>query len=564
MSKALEMLQRIKKALSSPWRDTDRVSVTPEGRVKLAQLHRDEVLEIYRVPERMRAMVAAATEDDPQQAAHWAKVRESAGIVIADGSDGYVGDAEHMVEYCRMLVASLSARGYLPDEEVEALNNAHAGFLRRHLRSADDYAPELTDTKARVLAGCRLELHDAQFDQWLQDIDVLSAKCARHEYTRADALAVRAELERVCTSWASWASQTDDPVDKILVEGVRREFDKLTAVAERHSLGPAHLEALEHQWRSYKFNKFALESEHQSAVQVGAMQQYTITALRTADTFCWAPQTTQAVMAAAEVLPDVAAPSVSALGELAQMNRAGWWWFQEPLHVQTTINPGASEPVVALLWRYGLQGVRPPVDFPQLKPDPRLGLWMQPFVMQRLTLNGRVQDVCVPTLAWAWYDGITLADLPSRLRREYARLDTEGKIGDDDAGIEATIAASLTFSKFVLAAAAWLRQKIVVESHGGQGIRQAARQLQREHKLQEMPRVRIVELRRSQYVKREDNVTDSGTGRKLTCRFVVKGFWRNQWYSTRQEHAQIYIESHLRGPENAPLKTSQSVYVVRK
>lgn len=570
MSQALEMLQRVRSALSTPWSDDDRVSVTPAGRVKLAQLHRDEVLMIYKVSQRLQEMVELASDDDPQQTAHWAKVRESAAAVIADGTDGYVGDAEHFVEYLRMLVAAMSARGNVPDDELDRLNQAHAGFLARHLRAVDDYAPMVTDTKARVLAGCALELKDAQFDQWLQDIDVLAAKCARHEYTRADALSVRSELERVCNSWVK---QTDDPKEQMLVEAVRREFDKITAVAERHAFGPAHLEALEHQWRAYKFNSSVIAAEAnrqysrsgREAALIGALQSYTIESLRSADTYCWAPQTTQAVQAAAEALPIECAPSASTLGDIATIGRSGWWWFQEPIPLQTIDRPGTDAPVVALLWRYGLQTVQSPPDFPNMEPAPRVGLWLQTFVMQRLPLGGRQQDVAVPTLAWIWHDGTSLQSLPSRLQREYERINTEGEAGHDAADMDATVVASMAFSRFFVAAAAWLRQKIVIESHGGQGIRQAARQLQREHKLPETPRVRIIELRRSQYVKREDATVTDGAGRKLTCRFVVKGFWRQQWYPSRKEHAAKYIESHIRGPEGAQLKTPAStVFVVRR
>lgn len=569
MSKALEMLQRVQSSLSTPWSDTDRVNVTPLGRVKLAQLHRDEVLTIYRVSDRLREFVESASDDDPQQAEHWAKVRESAADVMSRGLDGYVGDAEHMVEYCRMLVAAMSARGNVPDDELRRLNEAHAGFMMRHLRAIEDYASTITDTKTRVLAGCGMDLQDGQFDQWLQDIDVFAAKCARHEYTRADALAVRAELERVCNSWVA---KTDDPKEKRLVNAVRREFDKITAVAERHALGPAHLEALEHQWRAYRFNGSVVAAEANSqyarsgreAALIGALQGYTIDSLRSADTYCWAPQTTQAaVQAAAEALPLEGAPSASTLGDIATVGRSGWWWFQEPIPLQTTDKPGTEVPVVALLWRYGLQEVQSPPDFPQLTPEPRMGLWLQTFVMQRLPLGGRQQDVAVPTLAWIWHDTTTLHGLPSRLQREYERINAEGKAGHDSADMSATVSSSMAFSRFFIAAAAWLRQKIVIESVGGQ-IRQAARQLQRQHNLAETPRVRIVELRRSQYVKREDTVTDGNT-RKLTCRFVVKGFWRNQWYATRQEHAQIYIESFLKGPADAPLKAAApTVFVVRR
>lgn len=560
-SRALEQLRRVDGALST-WTDGDRVSITPAGRVRLAKMHLVDVLNEFRVSERMADLIEKATEPfSPEMEEHWQQVKASAAQVMADGQDGYVGDAEHMTEYCRLLVVTLSAKqAALPEEETAPLERAAEAYLKRHLRANDDYAPHLTDTKARVLAGCALTLqHGNQLDQWLADIDVFAAKVARHEYSRADAVAVHSLLMRVIDKWNS---ETDDTSQRKLIQEVRAEFGKVLRAADRHSLGPAHLEALEHQWRTYKMCMDVAPHIRDNAI--GAMQETTVRSLRTADTFCWAPQTTQAVMAAADGLPVECTPSVSALGDLAQARRSGWWWFQEPVPVQTTGSPGAEQPVVALLWNYGLQFNPPPPDFPHLRMEPRVGLWFQTCVMHRDDRGGRVQDVAVPTTAWIWHDGVPLSSLRGSLEREYRRCYDQGRMGFDACGIDETVAASLAFSRFFMAAAAWLRQRIVVESHGGQGIRQAARQIQRQHKLEETPRVRVVELRRSEYVRRESAPATEGSGRKLSVRFVVKGFWRNQWYATRQEHAPKYIESHLRGPADAPLKTAPTVYVVRR
>jgi hypothetical protein len=182
--------------------------------------------------------------------------------------------------------------------------------------------------------------------------------------------------------------------------------------------------------------------------------------------------------------------------------------------------------------------------------------------MSRLPINGRLMDVAMPTTSWFWSDGQRIEQLDELLRAGYTS--THARIpGYDIAGMDATVHASAWFSRFFLSAAAWLRQKIVIESVG-QGTRQAARQIQRAHGLAKTPTVRVVELRRSQYVHRESSDATS-SGRKLTVRFVVKGFWRNQWYSSRQEHAPKYIESHLRGPSDAPLKAeTPTVFMVRR
>lgn len=559
MSKALEMLQRVNASLSrrNEWTDADTVSITPEGRAKLASLHAMEVLDGHGVSPQMQATVDMA--DDGSE--DWTSVVERAKALI--GKDGYTGDAEHMVEFCKMLsvAAAAKARADVFDAaDAAKLEAACTTFRVRHLRENEDYAPHLTDTLQRVMRGCDIatSMTTPQFDEWLMDIDVLKSKGQRHEYSSAD-------LHRARIKLASTGRELlrDNPRGEQLVAMLDEQLSEITKVAERHhSLGPAHLEALEHQWRSYKFNSGIAPRIRDNAI--GALQNKTIVALRAADTFCWAPQTTQAVMAAAEGLPVECAPGVSALGDLAEANRSGWWWFQEPLQVQTTGSPGSEQPVAALLWNYGLQSTPPLPDFPNAPREPKMGLWFQTFVMARVPINGREQGAAIPTTAWIWHDGVSLQRLPDTLTREYNRVYRDGHTGFDACGIAETVDAAMAFSRFFMAAAAWLRQKIVVESHGGQGIRQAARQLQREHKLPEMPRVRVIELRRSEYVKRDDTATD-GTGRRLSVRFVVRGFWRNQWYATRKEHAPKYIESYLKGPSDAPMKTAApTVFVVRR
>jgi hypothetical protein len=118
----------------------------------------------------------------------------------------------------------------------------------------------------------------------------------------------------------------------------------------------------------------------------------------------------------------------------------------------------------------------------------------------------------------------------------------------------------------------WLRQRIVIPAPA-QGVRQAVRHLQREHKLAETPQVRIIELRRAerQMVSRARSVGDAAapgvSGRHLHVRFVVGGalgFTRNQWYPSRGEHAPKWIPPYWKGPKDAPVKVGARVYAVRR
>ena len=58
--------------------------------------------------------------------------------------------------------------------------------------------------------------------------------------------------------------------------------------------------------------------------------------------------------------------------------------------------------------------------------------------------------------------------------------------------------------------------------------------------------------------------TGTGTGRGYAVRFVVRGFWRNQSYPSRGVHAPKWIDSYLKGPKDAPLKTAMRMYAVTR
>lgn len=40
-------------------------------------------------------------------------------------------------------------------------------------------------------------------------------------------------------------------------------------------------------------------------------------------------------------------------------------------------------------------------------------------------------------------------------------------------------------------------------------------------------------------------------------RFLVRGFWRNQWFPSLKAHRQIYIHDYIKGPEDKPLRISE-------
>jgi hypothetical protein len=70
--------------------------------------------------------------------------------------------------------------------------------------------------------------------------------------------------------------------------------------------------------------------------------------------------------------------------------------------------------------------------------------------------------------------------------------------------------------------------------------------------------IRVVRIRH-----RENTpIQDETPGRVYHVRWTVRGHWRNQWYPSRGEHRPVWINPHIKGPDGAPLHTSQTVHVL--
>jgi hypothetical protein len=77
------------------------------------------------------------------------------------------------------------------------------------------------------------------------------------------------------------------------------------------------------------------------------------------------------------------------------------------------------------------------------------------------------------------------------------------------------------------------------------------------------PDVTVMDLRRK-YVP-QDRDPDAGSGRHYKHRWIVSGHWRNQPYGPGQSlRRQTWVPSHVKGPEGAPLLSTEKVNVWRR
>lgn len=69
------------------------------------------------------------------------------------------------------------------------------------------------------------------------------------------------------------------------------------------------------------------------------------------------------------------------------------------------------------------------------------------------------------------------------------------------------------------------------------------------------PEVRVIRLRYSSSQK-----SDASVDRTYRHRWIVRGHWRQQWYSSVSDHRPVWIAPHVKGPDGAPLLTGDKVY----
>jgi hypothetical protein len=104
-----------------------------------------------------------------------------------------------------------------------------------------------------------------------------------------------------------------------------------------------------------------------------------------------------------------------------------------------------------------------------------------------------------------------------------------------------------------------LMQQPLAASSEAQPYRALRRRLQKEH-IDPSP-VTVVTLRR-----RERPAVPTGDGEPVdwSHRWVVRGHWRNQWHPRLRQHRAMWINEHVKGPEDKPLVVKDKVIVWRR
>jgi len=248
------------------------------------------------------------------------------------------------------------------------------------------------------------------------------------------------------------------------------------------------------------------------------------TLLPHAETYCWSGPTSAAVQAAALSVPD---SSTLRLEDLP--SGVSWWWFDEPVPIALP-DPDTSTRVGREI---GAIVIGPVVLGPPDAPE-RLALIVHRW-------SRRADDepsILMPTSVYAIPPDRTLGNVRDDVALSF------GGVEDDTFRLR----RGYEVMRFVIAAAAWLRQRILVTSDG-HVERHRRKQLAREFDTPVASTVKIIELRRLESdAPRDPNAEPV----EWSCRWIVTGHWRQQPY--KDGIRPIYIHPFVKGPADKPLR----------
>jgi hypothetical protein len=242
--------------------------------------------------------------------------------------------------------------------------------------------------------------------------------------------------------------------------------------------------------------------------------------LRTASTFWMSSDIGDAVATAADTLPlDVPLRPSVIVGDWP----TGFLWCAKPWHVP---NFGKHEPVLQQLGTV------------------------------------RTDEVC--GLHWQFANGVLAVEAYSQARIEgqwtYVgpfvvggrRLPDDVTIRDACAGADHQSATM----RLVISTLLWLRQRIVVATPA-RADRATRRRLAVVGDDRDV--IYVIHLRRAEHAP----VTGDSVEVEWSCRWVVRGHWRNQFHPSTGHHEPTWIYPHVKGPDDKPLRVpGATIYAV--
>jgi len=313
-------------------------------------------------------------------------------------------------------------------------------------------------------------------------------------------------------------------------------------------------DAIEGQMEALRITEYLIKSDRPDISELNSGWQVDRQLVQSATPFVWNEETMQAVMLAGQSIPldtelrwNLNTPVV-------------WWYFEKQLPYPTVFDPSLGIRALCFGWlpvKEEDEGrVVPSLQHPHHKFGMPCVCWIDDKHEPR-------KFFIQPSQTWEWGKEATLGEMLRVTRIIHETLYEKGGRyeGQPHVQVEQYMEATENCARFILAALAWLQQKILITSDGH--LERHARKRYARTMPRPVDAVRIINLRRREYT-RDDTPFESEAHRTLSCRFQVDGFWRNQAYGPKMgERRLTWINPYMKGPADAPFRVSpKKVYRV--
>lgn len=249
--------------------------------------------------------------------------------------------------------------------------------------------------------------------------------------------------------------------------------------------------------------------------------------------FCSAEATSVAIHAAPHI------PDEWVLEQEMIFTESGFMYFEKPYLLE-----GSYFPIAAALW------------FPVRKSEPSDGLKPNEVVFRDDVGNRSIGCIAVilftvmasdlppwPNVAFQFLFGEKLGETLPRMNEEFEAAKDRRDLAPDE------FQRTTNKVRFIATLFDFMHQKLVVSSDATLS-RAARRRHANEPEWLERP-YRIVALRRVQHAGASGG---EHAEMERAYRWIVRGHWRNQWYSSQQRHKVRWITPYVKGPEDKPLR----------
>lgn len=247
--------------------------------------------------------------------------------------------------------------------------------------------------------------------------------------------------------------------------------------------------------------------------QRSAASELIAATLADADPYYWSPEICEILEATAPSIPPWS------LRPEDLLTRTGFCWLARPLKLPSPKPTDVGVPMVAFSWLSHEEGIY----LSTYLPDPR-------------KLSG------VPTISGHWRYGQSHEQMLADLQEIAYQKSIDSEMAD-----LYRRRATLQL-QYVAAGIAFMLQKIF-HAHSEQAPRQTRKRALAS--LPHAPLIRVVELRR---VRPPEQTRVDHDPVEWSCRWIVEGHWREQYYPSTGEHRPLFILPYVKGPEDRPLK----------